>query len=114
MGVLTQFLFEHKEYHTTLIEIDKEAIAYLKEHFVMQKEQMLEGDFLAMNLKTLFSEPVAIIGNFPYNISTQILFKILENRITFTVLKELFGKNQRWAGNRDILGSHRACCSGLP
>src|SRR5436190_10339763 len=68
MGVLTQYLFEHKEYHTTLIEIDKEAIAYLKEHFVMQKEQMLEGDFLAMNLKTLFSEPVAIIGNFPYNI----------------------------------------------
>jgi 16S rRNA (adenine1518-N6/adenine1519-N6)-dimethyltransferase len=80
MGVLTQFLFEHIEYHTALVEIDKEAIAYLKEHFPMHTKQLIEGDFLSMNLKTMFSEPLAIIGNFPYNISTQILFKILENR----------------------------------
>jgi 16S rRNA (adenine1518-N6/adenine1519-N6)-dimethyltransferase len=80
MGVLSKFLFQKMEYNTTLIEIDKEAISYLQKHFPEFKSNLIEGDFLSMNLKETFHEPFAIIGNFPYNISTQILFKILENR----------------------------------
>lgn len=81
MGVLTQYLFKNKEYHTVAIEIDRESIAYLKHHFSAFEDQIIHGDFLQMDLDTLFNnQQFAVIGNFPYNISSQILFKVLDHR----------------------------------
>ena len=78
MGVLTQFLLENKAYETSAVEIDRESVDYLNSHFPEIKERIISADFLRMNLHTYFTEPFAIIGNFPYNISSQIFFKVLE------------------------------------
>lgn len=79
MGVLTQFLIQNNNYQTYLIDIDTESIIYLKKHFSSLGDKIIEDDFLNMDLKTITGkEPFAIIGNFPYNISTQILFKVLD------------------------------------
>ncbi len=80
-GVLTQFLLNKKN-PLYIIEIDRESIRYLKEHFaiIAKQNRLWEGDFLALDLHSNFSSNIAIIGNFPYNISSQIFFKILENR----------------------------------
>jgi 16S rRNA (adenine1518-N6/adenine1519-N6)-dimethyltransferase len=81
MGVLTQFLTEKKEFETWVIEIDRESISYLKNNYGHKLEnRILEGDFLRLKLNELFSEKFAVIGNLPYNISSQIFFKILEYR----------------------------------
>lgn len=81
MGVLTKYLIQQKEYETFIIDIDKESIAYLKQHFPILNNRIIEGDFLQLDFNTLFSEQAfAVIGNFPYNISTEILFKILEHK----------------------------------
>lgn len=77
-GVLTEFLIQNKTYQTHLIDIDKESIAYLRKHFSMLGDGIMEGDFLELDLENLFGEPFGIIGNFPYNISSQIFFKVLE------------------------------------
>lgn len=78
MGVLTQFLIKNQEIKLKAIEIDKESVTYLHAHFPTLN--VIEGDFLKMNLKTDFEDKFAIIGNFPYNISSQIFFKVLEYR----------------------------------
>lgn len=86
-GVLTQFLLPKKEYETHVVEIDTESVVYLNQHFPQLRGRILEGDFLAMK-PTDFSfgqiDPTptkfAVIGNFPYNISSQIFFKVLEIR----------------------------------
>ena len=83
MGVLTQFLLPNSTYQTHAVELDSESVRYLKVHFPALEDRVIEGDFLQMNLNnaTFSSQgPFAIIGNFPYNISSQILFKVLENR----------------------------------
>ena len=81
MGVLTQYLLgPDLPFTTHVIEIDTESIAYLTAHFPMLRGRILDGDFLKKDLSVLFQEPVAIIGNFPYNISSQILFKVLDHR----------------------------------
>jgi len=80
MGVLTQFLLPKKS-ATYVIEIDSESVTYLKVHFLNLAKNIIEADFLKFDLSTYFKQnQVAIIGNFPYNISTQIVFKTLENR----------------------------------
>lgn len=79
MGVLTKFLVKREDLQLTVIDIDTESINYLKEEDWIENHQLIEGDFLRTNLKELFKgEPFGIIGNFPYNISTQILFTALE------------------------------------
>ncbi len=78
MGVLTQYLLEKEGFTTTVIEIDKESIHYLESEFPILKGNILSGDVLKLNLEQQFKQPVAIIGNFPYNISSQIFFKVLE------------------------------------
>lgn len=80
MGVLTQYLLQHKEYRTTVVDIDRESIAYLKEHFPALQDRIISADFLKTDLSKLFPGKFAIIGNFPYNISSQIFFKVLEHR----------------------------------
>ncbi|MBB6611998.1 16S rRNA (adenine(1518)-N(6)/adenine(1519)-N(6))-dimethyltransferase RsmA [Pontibacter sp. Tf4] len=80
MGVLTQYLLQHQEYRTTVVDIDRESIAYLKEHFPALQDRIISADFLKTDLSKLFPGKFAIIGNFPYNISSQIFFKVLEHR----------------------------------
>lgn len=80
MGVLTQYLLKHPEYRTTVVDIDRESIAYLQEHFPEMGDRIISADFLRTDLSTLFPGKFAIIGNFPYNISSQIFFKVLEHR----------------------------------
>jgi 16S rRNA (adenine1518-N6/adenine1519-N6)-dimethyltransferase len=79
MGMLTGFLMEREFPDFRVIEIDNESVHYLQEHFPELKS-IIRGDFLSMNIDSFFSEKMAIIGNFPYNISTQIYFKVLKHR----------------------------------
>ncbi|CAI8167057.1 MAG: Ribosomal RNA small subunit methyltransferase A [Polaribacter sp. SA4-10] len=89
MGVLTKYLLQKKP-KITVIELDRESIAYLHDTFPSEhiklntskdKFEIIEGDFLKYDLSTIFNKKqVAIIGNFPYNISTQIVFKAIEYR----------------------------------
>jgi 16S rRNA (adenine1518-N6/adenine1519-N6)-dimethyltransferase len=80
MGVLTQFLLQDKNFETHVVEIDTESVAYLKEHYPELEERIIGEDFLKYDLSRIFNEQFAIIGNFPYNISSQIFFKVLEHR----------------------------------
>jgi 16S rRNA (adenine1518-N6/adenine1519-N6)-dimethyltransferase len=79
-GVLTTPLLNNNEIkELKLVEIDRESVVYLNENFDDERLSILEKDFLKLDLKSIFDEPYAIIGNFPYNISSQIFFKVLEN-----------------------------------
>ena len=80
MGVLTQFLLERPGADARFIEIDRESVAYLRSHFSEAADQVMEADFLQTDLSQIFGAPTAIIGNFPYNISSQIFFRILRYR----------------------------------
>jgi 16S rRNA (adenine1518-N6/adenine1519-N6)-dimethyltransferase len=79
-GVLTQFLVRNDRLDLRLVEIDSESVAYLKEYYPLLKEKIVEGDFLKLDLKQIFQGRFHIIGNFPYNISSQIFFKVLDHR----------------------------------
>jgi len=78
-GVLTKYLVKRVE-DLKLIEIDGEAAEYLQNKFPELKTRILQADFLKTDISSLFDQPFSVIGNFPYNISSQIFFKILENR----------------------------------
>ncbi|MEG0808405.1 MAG: 16S rRNA (adenine(1518)-N(6)/adenine(1519)-N(6))-dimethyltransferase RsmA [Alistipes sp.] len=80
MGVLTQFLLQRDDLTTYGAEIDSESVEYLHAHYPDFAPRLIEGDFLQLDLRTKFPRGLRIIGNFPYNISSQIFFKILENR----------------------------------
>jgi len=81
MGVLTKYLLNEKEFETFVIDIDRESIAYLKKEFPALENKIIEGDFLHLDFNNLFNnKSFAVIGNFPYNISTEILFKILDHK----------------------------------
>ena len=79
-GILTRMLMERFPEHLTLIEIDGESVDYLHKAFPMLQHRIVQGDILKANLMELFPKPFAIIGNFPYNISSQIFFAVLDNR----------------------------------
>lgn len=82
-GVLTRFLMEqHPADMLTLAEIDTESVAWLKEHLPQPQPRIVEGDFLQMDLALLYpgDGPFCVIGNYPYNISSQIFFRILDYR----------------------------------
>lgn len=78
MGVLTQYLLERSDIDLKLVEIDGESVDYLLQHFQGMQGRLLQADFLSLKLEKLFPEKFAVIGNFPYNISSQIFFKILD------------------------------------
>lgn len=91
-GVLTKHLLD-KPAKITAMDVDKEAIAYLKTHVVNPNLEVVEADFLKCNLANYFKEePLAIIGNYPYNISTQIVFKALEHRDQVVEFSGMFQK----------------------
>ncbi|GHV31256.1 ribosomal RNA small subunit methyltransferase A [Bacteroidia bacterium] len=76
-GVLTQFLLKTNR-QLTVVELDKESVIYLNEHYPELQGRIIEADFLKLDLNTLFPVPFAVIGNYPYNISSQIFFKVLD------------------------------------
>ena len=79
MGVLTQYLLKNPNLQTTAIEIDRESVAYLKEWY--PELHLIEGDFLKLDLNIIYPEgEFCVIGNYPYNISSQIFFKVLDNK----------------------------------
>ncbi len=81
MGVLTQYLFQSESFETIALDIDRESIDFLKKKFPQFANQIVYGDFLKSDLAQLVGEgSFSIIGNFPYNISSQILFKVLDHR----------------------------------
>tara|TARA_R110002073_G_scaffold123234_1_gene266734 strand:+ start:31501 stop:32304 length:804 start_codon:yes stop_codon:yes gene_type:complete len=101
MGVLTKYLLE-KDKKITVFELDSESVSYLKDDFKNEHLKLntseenfriIEGDFLKQNLQELFNNnPFAIIGNFPYNISTQIVFRAIENRNLVPEFSGMFQK----------------------
>ena len=80
MGALTSILLENDVYRLHVVEIDQESVAYLEQHLPQLRGRIWQENFLKMDFDKIFSQPFAIIGNFPYNISSQILFKILDEK----------------------------------
>lgn len=95
-GVLTKYLLE-KDVQLYLAEIDTESIDYLKENYDQIDNEAFVGDFLKTDFSYLNEEPLAIIGNFPYNISSQILFKIVDH---FEQIPEMVGMFQKEVAER--------------
>lgn len=92
MGVLTKYLLE-KPIETYVIEIDTESVEYLQAHYLKLHHKIISQDFLKHDIsKEMGQEPFAIIGNFPYNISTQIVFKTLELRDQIPEFSGMFQK----------------------
>ena len=90
-GVLTQFLVGKENIDLHLIEIDRESVAYLKEHYPSHTQKIIEGDFLELDLSQLTDQNIHVIGNFPYNISSQIFFKVLDHRSQVKNFKKNLG-----------------------
>ena len=78
-GMLTQFLLENGK-DLTVVEIDRESIAYLQQHFPQLDGRILQQDFLSMDFAKYYTGEFCVIGNYPYNISSQIFFKVLDNK----------------------------------
>lgn len=104
-GVLTSLLLTQLVVPFKVIEIDQESIIYLHEELNLPFEQIIQGDFLKTDTSIYFEEQFNIIGNFPYNISSQIFFKILENRqlvnrVTCMIQKEVADRIATQKGGR--------------
>ena len=104
-GVLTQYMVTDILDKFHVIEIDKESIAYLQKHFPMLGERLIEGDFLRADLSQFAQRNMAIIGNFPYNISSQIFFQVLKYKeqvveVVGMVQKEMAERMAANAGNK--------------
>lgn len=92
-GMLTRFLLQNTGIQWYGVEIDRDAVAYLKKEFPGLNNQIFQGDFLKFDLNTVIAdEQMAIIGNFPYNISTQIMFRVLDLRKHVPLLVGMFQK----------------------
>ncbi len=90
MGVLTKYMIKKDELDFHVVEIDRESVAYLHDHYPTL--DVIEGDFLQYDLTSLFHDTFSIIGNFPYNISSQILFKVFDNRDRVSEVVGMFQK----------------------
>lgn len=97
-GILTKFLLEREGFDFYQVEVDRESIAYLRDLFPTLGENLISGDFLKTDIQK-FGNPIAIIGNFPYNISSQIFFKVLGNR---DIVRELVGMVQKEVAERIV------------
>jgi 16S rRNA (adenine1518-N6/adenine1519-N6)-dimethyltransferase len=106
MGVLTEFLMESEGKDIRFIEIDRDSVEYLSKKYPGIGSRIISADALALDFRQVFDGPFAVIGNFPYNISSQLFFRILENRdiITETVCmvqKEVAVRIASPPGSRD-------------
>ena len=102
-GMLTKYLLERKDaFHLKVAEADRDMVAYLHTHYPELTNDILEGDFLRLRLEKVFDgEPFGLVGNFPYNISSQILIKLLDN---YTLIPEMVGMFQKEVADRVIVG----------
>ena len=92
MGVLTKYIIE-KPVQVVAMDVDRDSVAYLEKHFLKENLTVLEADFLKYDLDSVFTgEPFSITGNFPYNISSQIVFKMLEHRDRIPEFTGMFQK----------------------
>lgn len=91
MGVLTQYLLT-KDFITHVIELDRESVSYLQAEYPQLSQRIYSADFLKLNLETITDQPFALIGNFPYNISSQILFKALDYKDQIPEIVGMFQK----------------------
>ena len=80
MGVLTQYILKRDDIDLKLVELDGESVEYLLTHFQGMQGKLYQADYLRLDIHTLFQDKYRVIGNFPYNISSQIFFKILEDK----------------------------------
>ena len=102
-GVLTQYLLRNPQIDLTCVELDRESVAYLRRLYPTLP--LIEADFLKMDLQALYPGPFCIIGNFPYNISSQIFFKVLDNKdripcVSGMIQKEVAERIAAPPGNR--------------
>ncbi len=100
MGILTGFLIKRDFPDFRVVEIDRESVAYLR-NTLPELTKIIEGDFLTLDIRGNFPGKVAVIGNFPYNISSQIFFRILENR---DIVPEVCGMLQKEVAQRICAG----------
>lgn len=101
MGMLTRHLLAHQEYVTYAVEADRDMVEYLHKNYpAWPQDRLVFQDFLAFQCETLFgNDPFCLIGNFPYNISTQILFKLLDWR---NQAPEMVGMFQKEVADRVV------------
>jgi len=104
-GVLTALLVDNPEFDFYAVEIDSEAYEFLKVEFPNLNEKLLLANFLKIDIKDYFQNPITIIGNFPYNISSQIFFKVLENHdlvldVVCMIQKEVADRIKASHGNK--------------
>lgn len=92
MGVLTKYLLPNTNFKTWAIDLDKESIAYLNKHYSQLENRLLEADFLALNFDNYFKNEFSLIGNFPYNISSQIVFTLIDKRHKIPLMVGMFQK----------------------
>lgn len=97
MGVLTKYLLQKKYEHFKVVELDGESVEFLKSHYPDLSGNIIAQDFLKLDLNSLFKDQLVIIGNFPYNISSQILFKILDSK---DLVNETVGMFQKEVAER--------------
>lgn len=97
MGVLTKYLIDQGYENFNVVEIDRESVEYLQQHYPALREHIWSKDFLALDLAGLFEQNLTIIGNFPYNISSQILFKVLDYK---ELVNEVVGMFQKEVAER--------------
>ncbi len=99
-GMLTKYLLE-KDYHLKVVEADKDMVAYLQQHYPQLSKDIISANFLSLNLKDYFKGSFAVIGNYPYNISSQILIKMIEYR---EQIPEMVGMFQKEVAERVVAG----------
>jgi 16S rRNA (adenine1518-N6/adenine1519-N6)-dimethyltransferase len=92
MGILSDILLGREGYEVSLIDIDTESYEYLQKKYPKLGSKLINADFLEMDFAATFTGPLGIIGNFPYNISSQILFKVLDNRQQVVEVVGMFQK----------------------
>jgi 16S rRNA (adenine1518-N6/adenine1519-N6)-dimethyltransferase len=92
MGILSDFLLQKPEYEVFLIDIDTESYTFLQKKYPALGTHLINADFLELDFPAIFQSQMAVIGNFPYNISSQILFKILDNRKQVVEVVGMFQK----------------------
>ena len=98
-GMLTKYLLE-KDYHLLVVEADRDMVNFLRKNFPALQNNIVSADFLKVPIDSLFqNEPFALIGNFPYNISSQILFKMIEHK---ELIPEMVGMFQKEVAERVI------------
>lgn len=91
-GFLTKYLLD-KPYQLSVVEADQDMVTYLQEHYPALSQKIIAEDFLKINFQAIFGDaPFGLIGNFPYNISSQIVFKMIDHRLQIPEMVGMFQK----------------------